>query len=260
MAGWGKCILITGTGHSATRMLVHMLARHSQVAVPTSSLNYVQEFYPMHRLFIDYMDATPLHAKDCSINVEELRFLLDAYMGAIDTTKPYFVLKLPYHPLTCLDIFVDYFKGNLILANAKRPVEKIIQSFVRRGEDQHFFDDPVEHLRQVKKLDPQRRGYYLTHKDPANFFREVDRFVDAKVQEWQSRYPDMPCVQIDVEQVALSRDYLVELLGRLGLSTGDADRMLEVVDRSRLLDGKQAATNKPRSRFRRILERLTSFA
>jgi hypothetical protein len=220
-------------------MLVNMLAQHSQVAVPTEGLNYVQEYWPLHQLFIQFMDATPLHAKNYAIDKDELRFVLDAYMLTIDKTKPACLLKLPYYPLTCLDFFVDYFQGNIAFGLVQRPIEKVVQSFQRRGQDKRFFDDCPEFFRQIKKLPPEQRGKYLANKDAIGFFYELRQHCHDTVRTWQQGHPQHPFVDIDVEQIATSKAYLSGLLAKLGLATDDADAMLKVVDQARLLEGKQ---------------------
>jgi len=109
------CILTSGSGHSATRLLVRMLSQHPDVYVPLSCLNQVCEFIPLHRFFIESMDQTPLSSEEYIINEKELKFILDSYMYNIDSSKPLFVLKQPYYPLNCLSFFVNYFEKNSFL-------------------------------------------------------------------------------------------------------------------------------------------------
>jgi hypothetical protein len=236
-------------------MFVYMFAKHPQVSVPIASLNSVQEFYPLHGLFIKFMDATPLHSETYAIDEDELRLMLDAYMLNIDQSKSNFLLKLPYYPLNCLDFFVDYFEGNITLLFPRRPIEKVVQSFVRRGEDKKFFDDPHEFIRQVKKLEVERRKEFLASKDAEGFFREMGRYCDDKRREWDMKHPENQFIEIDVEQVASSRDYLTALLHKLNLSTDCVDDMLSVVDQERLLTGQQHHSRD--SRFKKIARDLT---
>lgn len=251
-----KCILITGIGHSGTRLLVQMLARHHEVSVPSEALNAVQEFYPLHRLFIQFLDATSLHSPNYAINFDELRFTLDAYMLNIDKSKKTFVLKLPFYPLLCLDKFVEYYQGNIVLANVRRPIEKVVQSYIRRGEDKRFFDDPLELMRQVKKLDPSLRGKYLARKDPPAFFREIERVIEEKVLTWERQQPQYPFVDIDIEQLANSKPYIGSVLTRLQLSTQHIDELAKEVDQQRLLEGTQKHGHKPHFSLRRWLKKL----
>ncbi|MBN2305158.1 MAG: hypothetical protein JXQ72_11805 [Anaerolineae bacterium] len=234
------CILITGMGHSGTRLLVHMLAEHPDVSVPVLSLNPVAEFRPLHRFFIRSMDLTPLYAADYTIDREELRFILDAYLHNVDSGKAHCVLKLPYYPLNCLDFFVDYFGGEIVLMFSQRPVEKVVKSFLNRGEDRLFFEDsPDEIMRQVKKLDLAQRKRFLAEPDPSEFFRALaDRCDDLRTR-WDTAHPDHRFIDVDIEQIATSRPYLTGLLEQLGLSTAPIDALLSVVDADRLLHHQQ---------------------
>lgn len=55
-----ESILITGVGHSGTRLVVQMFGKHPDVSVPSSILNAVREYEPLHQFFIKSMDLTPL--------------------------------------------------------------------------------------------------------------------------------------------------------------------------------------------------------
>jgi len=236
MAINSKCILITGVGHSGTRLVMQMFARHPEVCVPFSILNRVEEYTPLHQFFIKSMDSTPLDSNQYAIDFEELHSILASYMLNIDTQRGYFVLKLPYYPLNCLDFFVHFFKGNIVFLLVRRLKNRIMESFVSRGEDKSLFlSNPVEFTRQIKKIDVSRREKYLTTKDFSSFLEDMIDYVEEKVKRWDRDHPDMKFVDIDIEQFATSKDYLYNVLTNLGVSVAPIDQMLSIVNKNRLL-------------------------
>ena len=231
-----KCIFVTGPGHSATRLLVQLFHRHPDVSVPMNSLNTAAEFLPIHRFFISAMDHTRLHSKDYAIDRGELKVIMDAYRLNIDPSKKFMLFKLPYYPLLCLDFFTDYFGGEVAFLYCKRPTQKIVKSFLDRGEDQLFFhqgDDEI--LRQVKKLPTDRRAYYLASADAPAFFAELVQECDRLRRKWDDQNPNDCFIEVDVEELTKSVDYLDELLVKLGLDTQYSRGMLDIVDSERLL-------------------------
>lgn len=235
-----RCILITGVGHSGTRLVTEMFAKHPDVSVPLSILNSVQKFTPLHRFFIRSMDLTPLSSSEYVIDEDELQFLLESYMLHIDKHSMCFAIKMPYYVLNCLDFFVDYFSGNCFLIWVTRPKDKIVRSYLRRGEDKLFFSNPDEFIRQIKKLDVESRKKYLTSKDPTGFFEELVDQCERKRWEWDQTHPSLRFLQIDIEELATDRGYACEVLQQLNLSHGPVDDMMSVVDEDRLLkDGQR---------------------
>lgn len=236
MSAHPKCIFITGMGHSGTRLVTHMLSKHPDISVPLSILNRVAEYTPLHQFFIDSMDQTSLDSAQYNINTDELRAILDTYMAKIDTSKQYFVFKLPYYPLNCLDFFVKYFQENIVLLNVRRPKQKVINSFLHKGEDRSLFlDNEVERTRQIKKLDLSVREKHLTSHDAAGFFADLYDHTEAKMADWSQRHPELPFFDIDIEKFATSKEFLSETLQSLGLPTNYEDQMLAVVNKNRLL-------------------------
>jgi hypothetical protein len=243
-----RAILITGVGHSGTRLVVQMLARHPHVSAPSQILNAVQEYTPLHQFFIKSMDLTPISAEEYAIDASDLAFVLDSYMLAVDQSNECFVIKMPYYPLNCLEIFLDYFAGNISLVYTKRPKEKIVKSYLRRGQDRYFWD-PVEHIRQVKKLGLEDRKQYLAIKDPEGFFGDLVTHSEAKCSKWNQSNPQHRLIELDIEQFSTSRQYVSGILHQLGLSAEPIDEMLAVVNVDRLLKGKS------RIRLRWLLRR-----
>lgn len=231
-----RCILITGPGHSATRLLVQMLARHPQVAVPLEGLNGVQEFEPLHQYFRSTLDRTSLAAETYPIERDDLAVLLDAYRDRCGADRPWYVLKAPFFPLICLPQCLDVLGRDTVLLFTKRPVEKIIRSFVDRGEDTGPADDlHATLLRKAKRLDVAGRRAWLASLDPMNYLRRyVQRCEDLR-RQWDTRHPEQAFVTVDMERLAGSPDYLADVLAEIGLDPGPATAMAAVIDQARLM-------------------------
>lgn len=236
-----QCVLVTGLGHSATRLLVQLLSRHPDVSVPLGQLDPVQEFRPLHMWFVQAMDRTPLYSPDYWIDEDELRVVLRAYELNVDPAKPYFVIKQPYYPLYYLEFFAREYPGRLHLIYTERPIEKVIRSWQRDQGDYFFFEGP-ELLRQAKKLHPDDRARFLTDlatHDSTEYLKAVERHSLALRDDWNVRHPDRPFTTVDMERLSREPDYLREILDGIALSTDPVEQMLEIVDRDRLIKGKQ---------------------
>jgi hypothetical protein len=232
----GSCILVSGPGHSATRLVVRLLERHPDVCVPRRALNGVAEYAPLHRFFIRAMDRTSLDSADYQIDRDQLGAVLDAYMEHVDESRPFFVLKMPYYPLNCLELFFRYYGGRVVPVYCRRPPDKIVRSFLARGEDALYFaGDPAELLRQVKKLGPERRKEHLEQPAPQRFFQELVAWCEHLREAWDRDHPASPFVVLDVEELGRSEEYLLEALRRIGLRPVPARQMLRLVDRDRLM-------------------------
>jgi hypothetical protein len=231
-----KCILVTGLGHSGTRLVNRMLARHAAVEAPVEALNHVSEFPALHQFFIDSMDATALHSDAYAIDQDELTFILDSYQTLLSGEANH-TLKMPYYPLNCLGAFSDYYQGNIAFVWVDRPIDKIIRSYERRGEDELYFEkDSRELFRQVKKLPRQSRQEHLARRDPPTFFRALAKHADACRERWNGDNPEHAFVEVDIERFATSETHIRSVLDALGLSPVRAAEMLEIVEAERLLD------------------------
>jgi hypothetical protein len=236
-----QCILVTGMGHSATRLLVQLLCRHPDVSVPLAQLDPVQEFRPLHMWFVRAMDQTPLHSSEYWIDEDELRLVLRAYEANVDPDRAAFVIKQPYYPLYYLDFFAREYAGRLHLVYTERPIEKVIRSWQRASGDWFFFEGP-ELLRQAKKLHPDDRARYLTDlatKNSTGYLRAVERHSVALRDAWSAAHPELPFTTVDMERLSHDDGHLREILNVLGLSAEPAAQMLEILDRDRLVKGKQ---------------------
>lgn len=162
-------------------------------------------------------------------------------MSGVDANKKYFVVKMPYYPLNCLEVFLDYFNGDISLLYVQRPKERIVKSYLRRGEDRYFLD-PVEHVRQVKKLGLKGRKRYLASEDAEGFFGELVSHSAAQRRRWDQNNPEHKFIEVDIERFFTSRQYLSDVLRELGLSTNPTDEMLALVNVDRLLKGKRRTT------------------
>lgn len=253
-----KCIFVTGAEHSGTRLLVEMFSKHPDLAVPTASMKAHGEFRPWNPFFVEVLDRTPLHSEDYVIDQEELRFILDAYMQSVDASKAWFVLKIPYHPLNCLDAFVDYFDGEISLVFTHRPPGKIFRSYQKRGEDRELFsENSIEQLRHVKKLPVAQRYQHLAHPDAEAFFIALAEHCETLRERWDAAHPDRKFVVVDMETIATSKAYLVELLEKLDVPVSGADAMMTVIDTNRLLHHQPQNSHRQRPSLKAVARGVT---
>lgn len=230
------CILVTGAPHAGTRLMVDMLSQHPDIDIAAHALTPTKESRALHRFFVRTMWETPVYDENYHLDETELRFIMDAYLTQFDHTKPYIVIKSPYYPLNCLDFFVSYFEGRIKFVFTHRAAEKVVKSFVKRGEDKLYFEQSSEELfTQVKKLPVDRRAYYLATTNAQEFFAEVVEYSDKLRDDWNARRPEYHMVDVDMQQLVQSRAYVVNVLEQLGLDTGAVDQMMSVVDSDRLL-------------------------
>ncbi len=254
-----QCILITGPGHTGTRLLVEMLNRHPDVSVPMYALNRVQEYEPLHRFFVQLMDNTTLYQEDYWMDERELDFVLGAYERICDMSKPYFVLKVPVYPLYFLETFIRRYQGRIHLIYTRRPIEKVIRSWQKDGSFHFEFD---ELLRQAKKLAVSERQQALTQlatRQLDAFVRAVDNRCEALLADWHQNPAHQRFIEIDTEELARSQDYLISILEKLGLDTQPINDMVSVIDYNRLLGHPQNTTSPPeyRLKLKRALRALT---
>ena len=168
-------ILITGMGHSGTRLLVQLFQKIDKVYVPQELLNQVGEYQKLHKFFTECADKTSLEDNDWNIDKEKLFFILDGYYS-LNKDKKITVIKLPYYPLRCINFFKEYFNNKLVILYCDKNFETIFNSFIKRNEVNKFMDDPIEMIRQTKKIDTKFRFEYLNSKksfiEKKNFFHE----------------------------------------------------------------------------------------
>lgn len=241
-----KALLVTGPGHSATRLLVSMFDKHPDVSVPMGVLNHVLEYKPLHEFFIQAMDNTAISSPEYAIDRDDLFFLLDAYMQTTDSSKPFILLKMPFYPLVCMDMFYEYFDGRVQLLYTHRPVDKVVRSYLRRGSDVFYFQQKHSYiLQQIKKLDISQRTAMLADLDPEAFFRAVVHRCDQLRDQWNAAHPDQPFMTVNVEQLTTGRDHLTDLLHCIQISDHAIDDMLAAVDAERLVAERHQPADAP---------------
>lgn len=230
-------LLVTGAPHSGTRLLQNMLAKHSDIAVPSHILNKVGEFYPLHVYFMNMINATSLHNQDYYFDFEELAFILDSYMQEVDNTKPFAVLKMPYYPLNCLEFLHDYFNNRLTVLYTSRSVEKVVSSYSRRGAEVIFNKNPQEHIRQVKKLPVELRRKYLTEGNKNKLIQKIIEETEQKKTYWNQANPGKEIITVHASELAKSPDYFKQLLKDTGIPVKDMDEIYSVLNKDRLMVG-----------------------
>ena len=227
-------ILITGAAHSGTRLLTRMLAKHIDISLPNEILNYVGEFYPWHTHFVKTMDKTPLHSDSYSFDFKEMKFVLDSYMTHIDKKKPYFIIKMPYYPLNCLEFLIEYFENRIYILYSERKKEKIIKSFENRAEDILYFSNPDSHLRQIKKLDLELRKEYISKPIAREIFAHIIDETYRKKENWNKNNNNYQIIEVDIEQLAKSPSYFEALLKKIDIEAKNTDESYNVLDKKRL--------------------------
>lgn len=254
MLNHSKCLLITGMGHSGTRLLVDILGSHPDVWKPEP-----KEFSPLHCFFIQVLDSTPIYASDYVIDYNELEFIMDAYLEQVDTHKRFHLLKLPYYPLMCLDFLMEYYQGNIEFLFTNRPIDKIIGSYMRRGEDYTIFRSHV--VGQVKKLSVEQRKGILAKPVVSNagrFFQELHRRCLQLRDDWDSLHPEQSFVEVDIEKISQSKQYLINILNKIGLDSAQfpCDAINEVVQIERLMHPYKSSRTRTWSRIKQLIRRI----
>jgi hypothetical protein len=252
------CILITGMGHSATRLLVRLLYRHPDVAVPMSQFTKVQEYKPVHMWFVQAMQRTPLQSPTYWTDEDELQVVLDAYEYDVDPEKPYFVIKQPIYPLFYLDAFAKRYSGRLTIIYTERPIEKVINSWQRDNGD-YFFFEPHELLQQVKKLHVDDRAKYLTDlttKQSGEYLKALERHLLQCRDDWNAAHPDQTIITVDMEKLAQDKQYFSTIWEQLDLSTDPAilDDVYSIINVDRIVHGRKYAQSSP---VKQILRSIT---
>jgi len=235
--GFQKYFFVTGPGHSGTRLLLRMLARHPEISVPEHILNEVAEYDPLHQFFTESLIKTPIHSGSYAIDEEELSFIIDAYIAACDSSRPFCAIKMPYYPMNCLDFFFSYFHDKVQFVYCSRPVEKIVKSFVSRDEDKLFFKwRPQAIAIQIKKLPVSQRRHFLSNLDAPEFFKALVEHDLSMRDKWNVENPDRQFVAVDMQTVTAAEDECRRFLRALDVDDSCAVDMLQIVNRERLMN------------------------
>lgn len=230
-----SCIIVSGLGHSGSRLVVDLLASHPEVSVPLDDLNEPREYPALHTYFINTVDRTKMHEAEYNFDKDELFFLLDSYLKNVDRSKPYTVIKFPFYLLWCFDALHEYFQGNVSLIYNYRDLDKIKASFYRRGENQFLFlKDQFELSRQIKKLSPKYRSRHLGKLDLPAYLEDLSTCT----QEWRDRcaekWPNIPIVNFDADIIASNPGEWGSILDIIGLSREGLEESIKIIDVKRL--------------------------
>ncbi len=247
------CILVTGVGHSGTRLMVNMLAKHDQIDAALPYLTKERELRALHRFFIRMMEQTTVYSEQYNVDENELRFVLDSYLKLFADDAKYIVIKMPYYPLNLMNFFVEYFEGRIQFVYTKRPVDKVVKSFLNRGEGKLFFHQTTEEMyTQVKKLPVERRGHYLVTTDARGFFTELTVHTDWLHDQWNEQNPPYRFVDVEMERIAQDKEYLVSIFEQLGLRVDNAEEILDEANVERLLHHQKQSDSGLKSVLRSI--------
>lgn len=225
-----KCILVTGISHAGTRLLVRMLHAHPHVQNYPDILNGVAEYAPLHKFFMAEMGKMSMEDERLVVGQKGLYAVLDEYTSHFrdhDTV----VVKMPFYPLDCLDLFEGYF-GSLKVVYAERSVEGIRGSWVRRGED--VFVKPPHSAHHLKKTLLSDRRRIKDSQNLEEFIRAMAVRDLRRLREWDKAHPLNPSCVVRIEQLSVSDEAAKKMLTELGLSTMYAAEMLKMIDVERL--------------------------
>ncbi|MDJ0844342.1 MAG: hypothetical protein QNJ08_08905 [Crocosphaera sp.] len=254
-----QCILITGPGHSATRLLVQMLSCHPDISVPMDILNKQMEYPIIRDFFWEQLDQTPFSVEEYNFDKEDFYLIMTSYLEKIEVNKSFFVFKLPYYPLNILDIFTELFEqGSLIYA--VRPKHKVIKSFASRP----YMKDSLWLERQIKKLPVSLRQKHLMETTIDELTKDFIEHCEHLRDQWDSEHPDMKFYPLEVERFSTESQYIEEVLKDLGLETNSKylHEMMSLVNTERLLQEssrkKQEVTRKlsPVSRLEKYIGKI----
>ncbi len=227
-------ILITGAPHSGTRLLTNMIGKHPEVSLPEKILNPVGEFYPWHTFFVNALDKTPLYSEKYNFDFKEMKFILDRYLENLDSQKPYFIIKMPYYPLNCLDFLVEYFNDKIYILFTVRNKQKILKSFESRAVDQRYFKDPQAHLKQIKKLNIKLRKEYLSKPYAYEIISHLIDETLRKKEEWNNKNLKHQIIDVDIDKLAKKSDYFEKILSKIKLEPKNTQESYKILDKKRL--------------------------
>lgn len=154
-----KNIIISGMGHTGTRMLVDFFSQFDEIYLPNNYLNGVNEFGKLHEFFIKSMDNMSFKSDEYFLNKKELFTILDEYYSL--NKKKITVLKMPFYFLVFNKYLNEYFDNNYIIVNSIKNFKTIYNSFEKRNEVDLFMNNSVEMVRQLKKVNASFRLNYL---------------------------------------------------------------------------------------------------
>jgi hypothetical protein len=240
------CILITGIGHSGTRLAADMLSQHPDVSLPKHILHNVLEYPALMEVFHDVLDPMPLESAEYPVKQELLDAVLEDYMNEADQSKKFVVVKAPLHPFFSLSNFSSYFDGKISFLYLKRPLEKTINSYVRRGQHISYVENEIIFGRLVKQLPAEQRLSCWNAKDFDETIRLIDMAFDQKADEWNKLNPQNPIITVNIDEMSSSADYLNNLLAKISLDNSPEcmDLMFAIVNNERLIHGKQSIATK----------------
>ncbi len=154
-----KNIIISGMGHTGTRMLVDFFSQFDEIYVPKNYLNGANEFGKLHKFFIKSMDNISFKSDEYFLNKKELFEILDEYYSL--NKKKITVLKMPFYSLVFNKYLKEYFDNNYIIINSTKSFKTIYNSFEKRNEVNLFMNNSEEMIRQLKKVNASFRLNYL---------------------------------------------------------------------------------------------------
>lgn len=226
-------ILATGPAHSGTRLLVDVLGRHPEIAVPDDDHLTVAREYPwLHNLFLDSVRDMGLHEERIPVDPDELAFVLDAYAEAAPEGR-YVLVKLPHAPLLAREAFEQAVDLEAV-AYTTRSADKIRASKEKRGKDIRVLEDRERFLLQAKRCMVEERKRLLNAWDFETMHEAEMRTFETLIERWADEEGPPTVTEMTQETFVEDPARLEAFLGGLGLDSDEVDRMTAVVDADRL--------------------------
>lgn len=226
-------ILVTGPTHGGTRLLAKVLARHPEIAAPSSEdLSVAEDYRWLHVFFIDAVSEMGLHEEGPPVDEDELAFVLDAYEQVCGEGR-YGLVKMPNYPLMAREAFENVLDLAMVVYTS-RPWDEILASKRKRGREVRMVEDHQRFVQQTKKCLPEDRARVLNAHDFETLHEAQMEATRARFEAWRQADAGPTVTQLDAHELASRREALAEMLDELGLSRQPVDRMLDVVDEDRL--------------------------
>lgn len=239
-----KGFIITGFGHSGTRLAFDMFKKHPDFsAPPQSKLNSVREFGALHKMYIDFIKDTDFNSDTYKFDKSKFVNVLNSYSSLCDKSK-IILVKMPYYPLNTIGAFRDFFQNGFSICYTKRNKEKILKSFERRGELRNFFHGS-EFKQQLKKFSVNDRvrisETYSWHgkgdKELTDMGRELMSLIhddaESKLATLRNNGVNIPYLQMDKIS---NTNYLVGFFNDIGhpIDIKTAKSMVSIIDTKRI--------------------------
>lgn len=248
-------LLVSGLGHSGTRLMACMLGVVDAISVPSHLLNEVAEYQRLHDCFIEMLDRTSVEASTYRVDEPRLKELIDDYVGQ---GEGWVVLKMPVYPLLILEQILDAVDRPVRLVVVERQFEHVVRSYRRRLEDLYYSRHPDERRRWIMRLPVEKRRQSIDGKKTfETLLREVKEHLDSQIRKCHRAGLVKRTAVVPIEPWVLSERTRRCVLERLGFDGQRVTEMGKLANPERLLE-KRPLQERPITALKRIGYRLWS--